>query len=1041
MSIKRLAPASRMPVRHTALAVAVAMGFGFSGHVSAQSTTGTIAGQAPVAAGETIQITGGSGFNRTVPVDSKSGRYSITLPVGTYTVTLLQNGNTVQSKSNVTALAASAVAVDFVTASTANAQNLSSVMVTANAIPPIDVTSTNQSTTITAEQLKHLPLQRSAEAIALLAPGTVQGASALNKGPTGSPLVSFGGSSVAENAYYINGFNTSDPIGNQGGLTLPYGAIAQQQTLTSGYEAQYGRSAGGVISQIGQSGTNTWHFGGQVLWQPAFAGGTPANLYYENPASTVPGQEKGNLLDYRNADSQWNEVYDGYLGGPLIKDTLFFFIAAEADRTHDTNLQPNATTGNIYYQQYSNPKMYGKIDWNINDSNTLGITYVKNSYSYDSPIYNYNYNTLTPGSFSSYDQSFKNSYTLWNGKFTSYLTDDLTLNAMFGKMTGTLYTYQPPFDGSSLPNIIEPFLQNPALNGNSPISNPNTNSNINNPNNTTSVLNLRFDLEWKVGDHDIQVGIDNDTSRDINAGSLMTGPGYAWLYNQASSPTTYIAGSTPGAYGWVDAPGNYPNGAGGYYVAKYVFTDAATVEVAQRAQYIQDRWQVTPNLLLSLGLRNDQFTNYNPSGVPYLRLTSPQWAPRLGATWDVFGDSSLKVFGNAGRYYLAMPSAVALRDAGAPLYEETYYTYAGIDPVTGIPTGLTPIASNPTTNVPVNNENGSSLDPKVVASRNLKAEYQDEFVAGMQQQINPSWDYGVTAMYRSLGRAIDDTGYTQAIYNAMIAQGANPATLTINDIDGSILINPGQYNVIVAKNNAGGYNTAVVTNAMLGMPQLIRKYYSLEMFLEHPWDGKWTAKFDYVFSRSWGNTEGPVQSNIGQGGNSVSATEQWDYPQIMSNSNGLQANNQKHQFRLYGTYQILPEWTVSAVLQMASGTPKDCLGYYGPNQTDPISYGSSYHWCFGNPSAPGASGSNPWTEILSLQAEYRPEWANKKLGFQIQVYNVFNQQRISQIYAQAGSTSNPNPLYLSAIENGTPSQNSYGVETPRYIQFGITYDW
>jgi hypothetical protein len=299
----------------------------------------------------------------------------------------------------------------------------------------------------------------------------------------------------------------------------------------------------------------------------------------------------------------------------------------------------------------------------------------------------------------------------------------------------------------------------------------------------------------------------------------------------------------------------------------------------------------------------------------------------------------------------------------------------------------------------------------------------------------------VTAMYRSLGRAIDDTGYTQAIYNAMIAQGANPATLTINDIDGSILINPGQYNVIVAKNNAGGYNTAVVTNAMLGMPQLIRKYYSLEMFLEHPWDGKWTAKFDYVFSRSWGNTEGPVQSNIGQGGNSVSATEQWDYPQIMSNSNGLQANNQKHQFRLYGTYQILPEWTVSAVLQMASGTPKDCLGYYGPNQTDPISYGSSYHWCFGNPSAPGASGSNPWTEILSLQAEYRPEWANKKLGFQIQVYNVFNQQRISQIYAQAGSTSNPNPLYLSAIENGTPSQNSYGVETPRYIQFGITYDW
>src|SRR6185437_1507323 len=61
-----------------------------------------------------------------------------------------------------------------------------------------------------------------------------------------------------------------------------------------------------------------------------------------------------------------------------------------------------------------------------------------------------------------------------------------------------------------------------------------------------------------------------------------------------------------------------------------------------------------------LGARNDQFTNYDASGVPYIRETKPQWAPRLGFSWDVHGDSTLKVFGNAGRYYLALPDNVAL---------------------------------------------------------------------------------------------------------------------------------------------------------------------------------------------------------------------------------------------------------------------------------------------------------------------------------------------------------------------------------------------
>lgn len=69
----------------------------------------------PVVPGETVQITSGSGFNRSIPV-TESGKYSITLPVGTCTVSLLQDGKVVQSRTDVSPVAAGAVAVDFASA-------------------------------------------------------------------------------------------------------------------------------------------------------------------------------------------------------------------------------------------------------------------------------------------------------------------------------------------------------------------------------------------------------------------------------------------------------------------------------------------------------------------------------------------------------------------------------------------------------------------------------------------------------------------------------------------------------------------------------------------------------------------------------------------------------------------------------------------------------------------------------------------------------------------------------------------------------------
>ena len=280
----------------------------------AQSTTGSIFGQVPAGSGESVQIKGSTGITRIVNVDSRGRYVASELPVGSYTVSLLRDGSVVDSRTDVSLRVGTGTEVSFQAPET---KDLGAVSVSAHTIPPIDVTSVDSRTVVTSQELARLPLGRSAEAIAQLAPGVVNNSGGYT-GRTGQSLVSFGGSAASENAYYINGFNTTDPQRGLGGITLPYGAIEQQEIYTGGYSAQYGRSDGGVINMLGKRGTNEWHFGAQVLWEPEFARADGTDTFYTQglPASPVAG----NLYAPNSKNRQWTTTYDAYVGGPLIKD-------------------------------------------------------------------------------------------------------------------------------------------------------------------------------------------------------------------------------------------------------------------------------------------------------------------------------------------------------------------------------------------------------------------------------------------------------------------------------------------------------------------------------------------------------------------------------------------------------------------------------------------------------------------------------------------------------------------------------------------------
>jgi hypothetical protein len=1054
--------------RRNALTAALAVSLGFTGYAYGQATTSAITGSAPVAAGETIRMVNvGTGLTREVAVDATGHYYASSLPTGTYTVSLMNNGQVVSTQNNVQVSVGAAANASF--ASSKEAQNLSTVTVTANSIPAIDVSSTRQSAVLTAQQLKDLPIAHNAESIAILAPGVTFGGSSLGTGPNGAPLVSMGGNSVVENAYYLNGFNTTDPIGGAGGVTLPYFAIAEQQTITSGYGPEYGRSTGGVISQLGQRGSNQWHAGLYVDYRPSWAESSYDNIHYSNPATPIGVQGLngsgvlapylgtqgttnypvgyGQIANGQKQNSDWEMVYDAYISGPLIKDKLFFFLTAEWQ--HDSNqagvLQNGVNTPAGWEStSTTSPKIYGKLDWNINDSNILELTGVKsNSEINGNNYYNYNYTNQSVDGYYGPGLLTKNDFNVGILKYTSYITDSLSLEVLYGQMNGTYFQQLP---GGANPQVLGASNVPTSTPGYANLATaPNLfQSQMGNPDHKTKSSNLRVDLDWKVTDsHELKFGIDNLQSLDQHDGFLSVG-GSSWQY---VSGLPIYATTAP----YVNTPV-----AGNYAQQNFVSSDI-NMGVIQHAQYVEDRWQVTPNMLLDLGIRNDQFTNIAEGGVQYIRETSPQWAPRLGFSWDIFGDSTAKLFANAGRYYLALPAGLAARNTAYGTFNgEITYTYTSIGP-NGIPQGLTPlpVVLAPGVTTPgyysPDGENGLKGNGKDYASTNLKPEYQDEYVLGFQKTLGSTGlVFGTTATYQKVGNFIDDTN--------LIDDYGCP----------SALVNPGKTNYIpcqgaptgiVAWNPNTGQGT--LTNFTTVWPKPTRKYYGLETYLEHTWDGKWYGKIDYLFSKSWGSDEGPTDTAIGQisnqtqvakqkGGLSGSTTAQWDYSDLMAYANGELPNSRRHTLKAFGAYAITPELTLSGTYIIQSGAPNECLSGYGPT-IDPDIYGGPYqHFCGGTPagnaangigfgglpSPPGDSGHTPWTHQINLALTYVPAWGGKHLTFQAQVHNLLNEQAAVQTVSFYSITTINgagvwNPAYKTAL----------ATEAPRYMDFSVKFDW
>lgn len=504
--------------------------------------------------------------------------------------------------------------------------------------------------------------------------------------PYGGNGMSFAGADGRTANFTVDGANFNNNFGPSeklpgGGSPISIDAIEEMQVVISPFDVRQTNFIGGGVNAITKSGTNTFK-------------GT-AYVYHKNEnlrGDAIGGEQ---ITGARAKDR--TTTYGFTLGGPIIKNKLFFFVNYEyvntptianrwrgsedgkvdannyISRTKLSDLQKVSDfvkdkygydTGSYtnFPADESNQKILARIDWNINEKNHLAVRY---NYTLNRGWNAPNKTSMDGGTRASgartsqYSMSFANSmYAIDNSvhsisiDLNSRITDNLSNQflATFSKLDDTRSTGSSEFP---FIDILDGSGQNYMALGYELFS---WNNAVHN-----TIANVRDDLTWYLGNHKVTGGLRYEYQMADNA-YMRNGTGY-YRY---SSLDDFLNGAAP----------EIVNLTYGYNGEK---NPAARVRFSQASIYAQDEWSVRENFKLTYGVRFDGLffnnkdvvtnnailkLNYYPKAKDFkeTHIDTGKWpgaqlaiSPRVGFNWDVFNNKSLKVRGGTGLFSGRLP--------------------------------------------------------------------------------------------------------------------------------------------------------------------------------------------------------------------------------------------------------------------------------------------------------------------------------------------------------------------------------------------------
>lgn len=960
----------------------------------AANSDGSLLGRAPPGAAVTVRNEE-TGFTRTVTAGDDGSYRFARLPVGTYRVSAA-GGETVDVRVSL----GNATKVDLVDGEA----TLAAVEVVGTYAVPIDVTSTESATNVTREEFIKLPVDRSLTDVALLAPGLQRGDEELGG-------ISFGGSSVAENSVYINGLNVTDFYNRIGFSAAPFLFYEEVQVKTGGYSVEYGRTTGGVINAITRSGTNDFHAGGELVWEPS-------DWQSEGPDKR---DSEGGRYYTSSYDEYDRASLNLWAAGPVVQDRLHYFVMYEARDYEPVNTSDSGTT---IREGNSDDGFYGtKLDWSISDRHLLELLAFSDREDTVRDVFVFDPDTGERGAKTN-TQTTKSGGDNWALTYTGYLSDNFTARAMYGEVERNRAT-------SSLTDVEcnRVFDNRTGLRGDKGC--------------TTAALvekaiddreAARLDFEWVLGDHRLRFGLDQETNTS-NYQRFFPGP-------DALRYDVFVTGNSVSVVNGVQLPGQTA------YVRTRELSVDGSFETENSAYYLEDNWQVTPNLMLNAGVRLEAFDNKNGEGDSYIEIDD-MLAPRFGASWDINGDGRSKLFGNVGRYYLPVANVINIKQAGGFLDERIFYFFDGYQQLissNGNPYQL-PILGAQFGGVDNSQGDGTVGDLRGEVDRDMDPVYQDEAILGFQGMIDDKWSWGARGIYRRLTNAIDDMEITS---NGQLCDG-EPGSI------GFVMANPGRVLTVYTDTDCDGENdafvdidTSVAGWALFdddgnyvgerGWEKPKRRYQAIELVIDRAWDEQWAFNASYTWSRARGNAEGPVTSDFNFG--DAGRTEAFDDPFVNDRAYGYLANDRRHQLKARGIYALGEHWQLGGTLNVQSGRPISAFGVGNPFD------GSDYHSFYicvqncesDNPServyefrGRGNEGRTSWTYDVGASITYLTSIGSSDLRIKFAVFNLFDQQRAIEVEEelQPVISNDTNPDYRQPV----------GFQNPRFAQLTVTLEF
>lgn len=533
----------------------------------------------------------------------------------------------------------------------------------------LNIEKTGASTNITNQQIMNLPtVTRSITDVTRLS-------------PYGGNGMSFAGADGRTANFTVDGANFNNNFGLSsklpgGGNPISLDAIEELQVVISPFDVRQTNFIGGGVNAITKSGTNTFK-------------GT-AYVYHRNENMRGDAIEGEQIPGAREKDR--TTTYGFTLGGPIIKNKLFFFANAEYSKTPSVAVRWRASENGVgnadSYLSYTtvadmervqahalekygyntgsynsfpadedNTKILARIDWNITNDHRLALryNYTKNT-AWNGP----NASSMDGGTRSAYARTSLYSMVFANSMYSmenrvhsfsfdlnSRLSDNLSnqLLATFSKLDDVRGTNSSEFpfidihDGTNTTTQYmslgyELFTYNNAVHN--------------------TILNIKDDVTYYLGQHKITAGLSYEYQMADNQ-YMRNGTGY-YRYKSVDD---FINGAVPEVvcltYGYDGET-----------------SPAARVKFNQASLYAQDEWNPTDKLKLTAGIRfdglffnnGDLMTNKAIYDLDYngRHIDTGKWpssnimvSPRVGFTYDVFGDKSLKVRGGTGLFAGRLP--------------------------------------------------------------------------------------------------------------------------------------------------------------------------------------------------------------------------------------------------------------------------------------------------------------------------------------------------------------------------------------------------